>query len=84
MLTTEIKTRAFPVSGKEENHTKIENIRLPVAVRVSRTSVLSSTVQKRLNAIVAFSDFDALCDKPRIYMQAADVAISEVTFSLNL
>ena len=33
-------TRAFPVRGKEQNHAKKGNIRLPVAVCGSRTSVL--------------------------------------------
>ena len=38
--------RAFPVRGKEQNHTKKGNFRLPVAVRESRTSVLKLPIIK--------------------------------------
>ena len=34
------KNKSFAVHGKEQNHAKKENIRLPVAVRGSKTSVL--------------------------------------------
>ena len=34
------KNKSFPVHGKEQNHAKKENFRLPVAVRGSKTSVL--------------------------------------------
>ena len=34
------KKKSFPVHGKEQNHAKKENIRLPVALPGSKTSVL--------------------------------------------
>ena len=34
------KNKSFPVHDNEQNHAKKENIRLPVAVRGSKTSVL--------------------------------------------
>ena len=34
------KKKSFPVRGKKQNHAKKENIRLPVAIRGSKTSVL--------------------------------------------
>ena len=34
------ENKSFPIHGKEQNHAKKENIRLPVAVRGSKTSVL--------------------------------------------
>ena len=43
-------TRTFPVCGKEQNHIKKGNIRLPIAVLGSRTSVLDpncTTLKRR-------------------------------------
>ena len=38
------KIKSFPVHGKEQNHAKKENIRLPVAVRGSKTSMLKFSI----------------------------------------
>ena len=43
-------TRAFPDRGKEQNHAKKGNIRLPVAVRDSRTSVLKLPIIQTVRA----------------------------------
>ena len=40
------KNKSFAVHGKEQNHAKKENIRLPVAVRVSKTSVLKFSITR--------------------------------------
>ena len=39
------KNKSFPVHGKEQNHAKKENFRLPVAVRGSKTSAFRATMQ---------------------------------------
>ena len=42
----QLSTRAFPVRGKEQNHTKRENIRVLVAVHGSGTSVLKFPISR--------------------------------------
>ena len=44
------KNKSFAVHGKEQNHAKKENIRLPVAVRGSKTSVLKFPIILREDA----------------------------------
>ena len=49
------KNKSFAVHGKEQNHAKKENIRLPVAVRGSKTSVLKFPIimSETLKAVIA-------------------------------
>ena len=42
------KNKSFAVHGNEQNHAKKENIRLPVAVRGSKTSVLKFPIMDDL------------------------------------
>ena len=44
------KKKSLPVRGKKQNHAKKENIRLPVAVRGSKTSVLKFPSNSREDA----------------------------------
>ena len=50
------KNKSFPVHGKEQNHAKKENIRLPVAVRGSKTSVLKFPIKSARKDQLAFSE----------------------------